>query len=139
MKKNTYVMALIIIYENNGEDKKTVYRVLSCVVYTLIDNYVCIDYLLCQSKTWCEILRNPTFKETSFNLLRGIGITELLLNLVSCHGFMEKSNSTVVLNCRSNLINNYLSKRLFIIEQDSNKLSLILNDVILRINVVYQL
>ena len=38
-KKYTSVMALIIIYENNGEIPKTVYRVLSCVVYTLIDNY----------------------------------------------------------------------------------------------------
>ena len=44
-------MALIIIYENNGEIPKTLYRVLSCVVYSLIDNYVCIEYVLCQSKT----------------------------------------------------------------------------------------
>ena len=45
--KNTCVMALIIIHDNNGEIplKK---RVLSCVVYSLIDNYVCIDYLSCQ-------------------------------------------------------------------------------------------
>ena len=48
LKKNKYVMALINIYENNGKYTRTVYRVLSCVVYTLIDNYVCIDYLLCQ-------------------------------------------------------------------------------------------
>ena len=34
----------------NGEVEKTMYRVLSCVVYTLIDNYVCIEYLSCQSK-----------------------------------------------------------------------------------------
>ena len=36
MKKNTSVMALLIIYENNGEIPKNAYRVLSCVVYTLI-------------------------------------------------------------------------------------------------------
>ena len=46
--KNTCVMALIMIDENNGGNAKTVYRVLSCVVYYLINNYVCIDYLLCQ-------------------------------------------------------------------------------------------
>ena len=48
MKNNTFIMELIMIYENNGKHKKTVYRVLSCVFYTLIDIYVCIDYLLCQ-------------------------------------------------------------------------------------------
>ena len=44
MKKYTSVMELIIIYENNGEIPKN-YRVLSCVIYNLIDNSVCIDYL----------------------------------------------------------------------------------------------
>ena len=45
MKKNTSVMELIMIYENNGEIRKKLCRVLSCVVYTLIENYGCIDYL----------------------------------------------------------------------------------------------
>ena len=54
MKKNTSVMALIIIYENNGEIPKKLYRVLSCVVYNITENYVCIDYMSCQS----EILRD---------------------------------------------------------------------------------
>ena len=48
LKNNTSVMALIMIYENNGEIPKQMYRVLSCVVYSLIENYVCIDYLSCQ-------------------------------------------------------------------------------------------
>ena len=77
MKNNTYVMELIIIYENNGETPKQLYRVLSCVVYTIIDSYVCIDYLPCQSRPLSEISSNPTFKDTSFNLLLGIGIPEL--------------------------------------------------------------
>ena len=46
--KNTCDMELTMIYENNGENAKKVYRVLSCVVYSLIDSYVCIGYLLCQ-------------------------------------------------------------------------------------------
>ena len=45
MKKNTCAMALITTYENNGEIPKQLYRVLSCVVYYLIENYVCIDYI----------------------------------------------------------------------------------------------
>ena len=78
--------------------EKKLQRVLSCVVYTLIDNYVSIAYISCQSKTLSEISINPTFKDTSFNILLCIGILELLLNLVYCHRFMMKPNSTVVLN-----------------------------------------
>ena len=48
MKKNTSVMALIFIYENIGVSIEKVFRVLSCVVYNIIDNYVCIDYLSCK-------------------------------------------------------------------------------------------
>ena len=46
-KNNTSVMALILIYETVRTSIKKVFRVLSCVVYTLVDNYVCIDYLSC--------------------------------------------------------------------------------------------
>ena len=49
-KKNTCVMALTMFYENNGIKPKKVYKVLSCVIYSLINNYVFIDYLLCQPK-----------------------------------------------------------------------------------------
>ena len=45
---NKFVMALIMIYENNGGNAKKVCRVLSCVVYSPIYYYVFIDYILCQ-------------------------------------------------------------------------------------------
>ena len=112
---------------------------LSCVVYNLISNYVCIDYMPCKSKTLSKISSNPTFKETIFNLLPSIGIPELLINLVSCHGFMKKPNSTVIINCQSRLINNYLSKRFYIIEQNTKQLSFIPNDVKLIIHLIDQL
>ena len=103
-------MALIIFYENNGGNTKKMYRVLSCVVYYLIYNYVCIDYLLFQSKTLSSISSKPTFEQTSFNILIGIGIPKMLLNLVSYHGFTKKPNSTVILNFQYCLVNNHLSK-----------------------------
>ena len=139
MKNNTSVMALIIVYENNGEIEKEVYRVLSCVVYTLMDNYIFIDYLSCQSKTLSNISINSAFKDTSFNLLLGICIPELLLNLGSCHVLTKKPNSTVILNFRSSLIKNCLSKGLSIIGHNIKHLSLIPNYVKLRINMVDQL
>ena len=83
--------------------------------------------------------RNQKFKDTSFNLLLGIDITSLLLNLVSCHGFMNKPNSTVILNFLYCLIKNYLSKGFSIIEYNTNQFKLISNDVKLRINLVDKL
>ena len=50
-KKNTCVMALISFYEINGLKTKKVYRVLICVVYSLIEDHVCIDYISCQTET----------------------------------------------------------------------------------------
>ena len=83
---------------------------LSCVVYYLIDNFVCIDYLSFKSKTLISISSKPEFEQISFNILLNVGITELLLNLLSCHGLMKKTDSTVILNFRSRLVNNYLEK-----------------------------
>ena len=56
------VMELIMIYDYNIEIPKTVYRVLSYVVYYLICKYVCIDYLSCQSNTLSSISSKPTFE-----------------------------------------------------------------------------
>ena len=63
----------------------------------------------------------------------------MLLNLVSCHEFTEKPNSIVILNCRSRLVNKYLAKWLFIIEKESQKLSILLNEVKLTIHAIDQL
>ena len=56
------------------EEKKKMYRVLSCVVYYLIDNYFCIDYIPCESNTLSYISSKPTFEQTIFNILLDIGI-----------------------------------------------------------------
>ena len=47
-----------------------------------------------------------------------------------------KSNSTVILNCQSRLINNHLPKLFFIIDQGSKQLNFIPNEVRLRIIMV---
>ena len=84
-------------------------------------------------------LIQTNIEDKSFNILLGIGIPELLLNLVSCHGFMKKPNSTVILNYRSRLIKNYLAKVLYMIEKCSKQLSLISNDVKLIIKISNQM
>ena len=40
---NTCVLALVMFYEKRHKNATKYFRVLSCVIYTIIDNYVCID------------------------------------------------------------------------------------------------
>ena len=45
-KNNTRVLALLMFYETRKNPKKA-FKVLSCVIYKIISNYVFIDYLAC--------------------------------------------------------------------------------------------
>ena len=45
-KNKTRVLSLLIFYGTISEN--IAYKVLSCVIYTIIKNYVHIDYLACQ-------------------------------------------------------------------------------------------
>ena len=54
----TYVFALIMFYDNKGTKPIKVYTVLSFFLYSLIYNYVCIEYLSCQSKNLSRIFSN---------------------------------------------------------------------------------
>ena len=40
---NTRLLALVMFYDTIK--KKKIFKVLTCVIYTIIDIYVCIDYL----------------------------------------------------------------------------------------------
>ena len=44
-RKNTRLLALVIFYENGGKFIRKLFRVFSCVIYTITGRYVCIDYL----------------------------------------------------------------------------------------------
>ena len=43
LKKKSRVFTLLMFYETRAENIS--YRVLSCVIYNIINNYVYIDYL----------------------------------------------------------------------------------------------
>ena len=49
-KNNTSMLSLIMFYETRAYNPKKYYRVLILVIYTAIKNYVCIEYIACQSK-----------------------------------------------------------------------------------------
>ena len=73
-KDNTCVIAIVMFYENRKMDPMKVIRGLICVVYSVIDNYVCIDYLGCQYKKSSVICSDKIFADMSYNELLGIGI-----------------------------------------------------------------
>ena len=50
LRPNTRVIALIVNYEHGGFSTRKLFKVLICVVYTIIDEYVCIDYLCTEKK-----------------------------------------------------------------------------------------
>ena len=91
-KKNMCVIELVIFYENGTTNQMKVFRLLSCVIYYVIDNYFCIEYICCQSKTLSIIYCDKILENTSYNELLGIGIPEVLMNLISFHGFTKNTN-----------------------------------------------
>ena len=105
------------------------FKVLSCVLYSVMENNCCIDYLCCQYKTIIIISSDKFLENNSYNKFFGIDIPYLLMNLISCHGFMKNTNSTVILVCRSWLVNYYIKRGFVIIEHNSKHLISVPNEV----------
>ena len=42
--------------------------------------------------------------DKSFDKILGIGITDLLINLMYCHGFLDNINSVVILKCPKRML-----------------------------------
>ena len=77
------------------------FKVLSCVIYTIIGKYVCIDYLG-SDKSQLSYLRlgvTGRYKhyDTDYDNVLGIGIPDLFLNFLSCHGLSKNNESVVIL------------------------------------------
>ena len=102
-KHNTRVISLVMIYELGDFSTIKVFKVLSCVVYTMIKKCVCIDYLCTLNNRLSEIKIGTTFLHKHdnkiYNNLFGIGIPDIIMNMVSCHGFINNNDSIVILKC----------------------------------------
>ena len=103
MKKNTRVLALVVFYELGNINPSKMFKVLSCVIYTTINRYVCIDYLGTEKKKISELRFGCTLQlkndGVDYNNLFGIGIPDILLNMLSCHGFLKNNDSIMILKC----------------------------------------
>ena len=83
--KNTFVLALLMVFETINQNSTRAFIVLSCVIYTIIENYVFIYYTACQSKKLSDNCIDRKYSGKSFNELLGIYIPYLLMNLFSCY------------------------------------------------------
>ena len=87
MKRNTRVLALIVFDELGNINPRKMFKVLSCVIYTIIDRYVCIDYLGTEKKKIRELRLGYTLQikhdGMDYDNLFGIGIPDILLNMLS--------------------------------------------------------
>ena len=85
-----------------------IFKALSLVVYYIIDNYVCADYVGC-TKAKLHVA-NKIFGNTTYNDISGIGITGLLMNIISWNGFVKDTNLVVIFSCHIKLVPYYISK-----------------------------
>ena len=75
------MQALFVHYEHGTINPGKMFKVLSCVIYTIIYRYVCIDYLGTETKKISELRLGCTLKTKHENMdydkLFGIGITDI--------------------------------------------------------------
>ena len=113
---------MVIFYENKKKITTKMFRVLSCVIYTIIGKYDCIDYLGSKKSKVSDLRLDVTGRyknyETDYDNVLGIGIPYLLLNLLSCHGFSENNESVVILKCPNRMSEYYFIKEFVIFERD---------------------
>ena len=106
-----------MFYENMNN---MIFKLLSSVVYCIINNYGCADYLCCHKNKLH--VANKGFENTTYNDISGIGIPELLMNIISCRGFVNNTKSDAILSYRSKLVDYCLSKGFVIFENNSSAL-----------------
>ena len=101
LKRNTRVIALVVHYEHGHLKSSKLFKVLSCVIYKIIDRYVCIDYLCTEKNKWSELKLGLTLttkhEGMDYENLFGIGIPDIFMNMLSCQGFINNNESVVIL------------------------------------------
>ena len=104
-KYSTCVLEIMIFDENK---KIATFMMLGSVIYCIMENHLCADYLcLKQDKIYLE---QKGFENTTSNDILGIAIAELLMNIMSCCGFVKNNKTAVILSFHRKLASYYLLK-----------------------------
>ena len=126
MNRDTRVLALVVFYEQGNFNPGKMFRVLICVIYTIIDRYVCINYLGTETNKISEFNLGCSLKtkheNKDYDNLFGIGIPDNLMNMLSCQGFLNYNESIVILKCTNRMSEYYLSKGFIQLTYDEDNL-----------------
>ena len=102
------------------------FKVLSCVIYAIIDRYVCIDYLGTEKNKISQLKLGRSLKtkheDKDYDNLFGIGIPNTFMNMFSCQGFLNKNDSIVILKCPNRMSQYYFNKGLIQLTCDEDHL-----------------
>ena len=132
LKPDTRVLALVMFFDHIKKYAKKMFRVLSCVIYTVIRNYVCIDYLGYEKKLIdLRLGVAGSYKHINKrcdNVL-GFEIPDILLNLLSCDGFSKNNDSAVILKFPNRIFEYYFNKGFIIFDLDENNLERLQSEV----------
>ena len=85
-KKNVSVLSFIMFYKNRNT---FMYKVIGALIYAIIYEYTCLDYLGLLQERYPNTM--ITSKKPRFNDFYGLGIPEILMNIMSYHGFVKSS------------------------------------------------
>ena len=80
----------------------------------MVEKYVCIDYLCTLNSRLSEIKVDNSYlhkhADMDYNNLFGIGIPDIVMNIVSCHGFINNNDSIVILEYPNRMSQYYFNK-----------------------------
>ena len=85
-----------------------IFKVLSSIVYFIMKKYACVDYLCCPETELHVTSKGQGFENRIYNAVSRIGITELLMNIISFHGLVKNTKSAVILSCYRKIVDYYL-------------------------------
>ena len=91
------------------------FRVFGSAIYTILDSFISIDHLSLLKDKLSK--HDNRYEKTKFNGFNGMEIPEILMNIVSFHGFAKYQQYKVILSCRSALVSYSISKLFVIVEK----------------------
>ena len=108
------------------KNTRKMFRVLSCVIFTIISKHVCIDYLGYEKSKWSDLpLGVPgRYKhlDKNYDNVLGFLITDLLLIFLSCQGFSKNNEYVVILKFPHRMSEYYFNKWFIIFDFDEENL-----------------
>ena len=101
----------------------------SAVSFTPQSNYMSVLIIYLVILKQIEIIVGSIHGESKLNSILGIGIPDLLMNLLSCHGFSKNINYVDIFKCLKRMLEYYFSKGFGILEYNTNNLVKLTNEV----------